>query len=391
MHSDLDAFYASIEQFDHPDYKGKPVIVGGLPGDRRSVVATASYEARKFGVHSAMPIGKAVELCPQGIYLRGRMDRYREVSDKIMGLFQGFSPAVQQLSIDEAFLDITGTENLFGPPEALAKKLKNLIRQETGLTISIGIAANKYIAKIASGMSKPDGLLYIKKGEEESFMRPLPIDKIWGAGEKTRDVLQKYELKTCNDIYELPLKTLTAMTGEAMGLFLYRAVRGDAAAAFEEERGSRSVSNERTFTNDVYDSFVLESVLMDICEGLVWRILENNLKGRTVFIKLRYKDFSTETSQETKEDPVRSLNDLYDRMVALFRKKYQNGRGLRLIGAGLMNFEDANTPGQRDLFANKNEKEHKLEKTILEINKKFPGAALRRSRSQLGERQNLHI
>jgi DNA polymerase-4 len=383
IHADLDAFYASVEQLDHPEYKGKPVIVGGLPGDRRSVVSAASYEARKFGVHSAMPIVKAVKLCPDGIYLRGNMERYREVSDEIMTAFGDFSPIVQQLSIDEAFLDITGTERLFGPPETLAVKLKAHIKEKTGLTVSVGISTNKYIAKIASGMSKPDGLFVVKKGEEESFMRSIPITKIWGAGEKTQEMLRKYELKTCNDIYKLSLKNLTSMAGDAMGLFLYRAVRGEAAASFDEERGSRSISNEHTFAHDVYDAFIIESVLMNICEGLMWRLLDGNLKSRTVFIKLRYSDFTTETSQETKEDAVRTLNVLYDRIITLFEKKYQRGRGIRLIGAGLMNLEEADSPEQKDLFDNRTEKDAKLEKIIFEINKKFPDAALKRSKSHL--------
>jgi DNA polymerase-4 len=384
IHADLDAFYASVEQLDHPEYRAKPVIVGGLPGDRRSVVSTASYEARKFGVHSAMPLFQALKLCPQGIYLRGNMARYREVSGRIMGLFAGFSPQVQQLSIDEAFLDITGTENLFGPPETLAGKLKALIREETGLTLSVGIGGNKYIAKIASGMSKPDGIRYIPPGGEEAFMRPLPADRIWGAGEKTQEIFRKHNFKTCGDICRLSREALVSLFGEALGFFLYRAVRGEAAAAFDEDRGTRSISAERTFAYDLYDTFTLESVLMDISEGLMWRMLEGRWQSRTVSLKLRYGDFSTETARETTETPAGTLNCLYDRLVALFRGKYQAGRGLRLIGAGLMNLERADLPRQAELFDGGNEKERALEKTILEINKKFPGAALRRSRSGLG-------
>ncbi|MDR1929347.1 MAG: DNA polymerase IV [Treponema sp.] len=386
IHADLDAFYASVEQIDHPEYRDKPVIVGGLPGDRRSVVSTASYEARKFGVHSAMPLAQAVKLCPQGVYLRGNMARYREVSDRIMGLFAAFSPTVQQLSIDEAFLDITGAEGLFGPPELLAKKLKAAIREETGLTVSVGIACNKYIAKIASGMSKPDGLRYIPPGGEEEFMRPLPVTRIWGAGEKTQEIFRKHNLGTCEDIRRISREALISLFGEALGLFLYRAVRGEAAAAFDEERGTHSMSAERTFAYDLGDTFALESVLMDICEGLMWRVLEGRWQSRTISLKLRYGDFSTESARETSETPVTTLNCLYDRLVALFRRKYQAGRGLRLIGAGLMNLERADLPQQTELFDNGNEKERRLEKAILEINKKFPNAALRRSRSKLGER-----
>jgi DNA polymerase-4 len=332
-----------------------------------------------------MPLVRALKLCPQGIYLRGNMARYREVSGRIMALFAAFSPRVQQLSIDEAFLDITGTGGIFGPPEALAKKLKAAVREGTGLTVSVGIGGNKYIAKIASGLSKPDGLCRVPPGGEEAFMRPLPVEKIWGAGEKTREIFRKHRFETCGDICRLSREALVPLFGEALGLFLYRAVRGEAAAAFDEERGSHSISAERTFAYDISDPFALESVLMDICEGLMWRMLEGSWQSRTVSLKVRYGDFSTGTARETAESPVATLDSLYGRVRALFRRKYQAGRGVRLIGAGLMNLERADLPRQKDLFDNGNEKERALEKTILEINKRFPSAALRRSRSRLGE------
>jgi DNA polymerase-4 len=383
IHADLDAFYASVEQFDHPEYRGKPVIVGGLPGDRRSVVSTASYEARKFGVHSAMPIAQALKLCPGGIYLRGNMGRYQDFSRRIMGIFAEFSPEVQQLSIDEAFLDITGTEGLFGPPEILAAKIKATVREKTGLTLSVGIASCKYIAKIASGMSKPDGLWEIPPGTEESFMRSLPAGKIWGAGEKTQEIFRQRGIRTCEDIYRLSRDSLRAVFGRAFGDFLYRAVRGEEVETFETPRGSRSISTERTFPYDLYDSFVIESALLDISETLMWRLLGEGRRARTVQVKIRYEDFSTELVRESSPDPVASLNDLYFRVLALFRKKYQGGRGLRLIGAGLMNLEEG--PRQQELFDAAGEKERRLEKAILDINRRFPNAALRRSRSRLSD------
>jgi DNA polymerase-4 len=380
IHADLDAFYASVEQLDHPELKGKPVIVGGLPGDRRSVVAAASYEARRFGVHSAMPIVQAVKLCPGGVYLRGNMPRYREKSAEIMAIFADFSPSVQQLSIDEAFIDITGMESLFGPPQYIAQKVKERISRETGLTVSVGVSSNKYLAKIASGMSKPDGLYIIPEGGEEQFMRTLPVEKIWGAGTKTQDVFAKHGLTSGEDIYKLSLGALTALFGKAFGLFLYRAVRGEAAANFDEERGSHSMSTEQTFPFDLYDEFAIETVLFDLCQTLMWRLLDSQWQTRTVSIKIRYEDFTTEGARESSQNYITTLNDLYDRLLGLFRKKYQKGRGVRLLGAGLLNLEKGGAR-QGDLFDTQTEKAQKLEKTILEINKKFPDAALHRART----------
>ena len=383
IHADIDAFYASVEQLDNPDLRGKPVIVGGTPGDRRSVVSAASYEAREFGVHSAMPISQAYKLCPHGIYLRGRMGRYSEKSAEIMAIFGDFSPNVEQLSIDEAFIDITGTEALFGPPTEAAKKLKERVRQETGLTVSVGLASNKYIAKIASGISKPDGLFEVKGGEEEKFMRALPVKKIWGAGDKTQETFQKHGFKTGDDIYRLSVETLASMFGNAFGNFLYRAVRGEPAETFEREHGSHSMSTERTFAYDISDVFVIETALLDICETLIFRLLSERVESATVSLKIRYGDFTTENTQKTFADPVLTLNDLYRHILDLFHKKYQKGRGVRLIGAGLGNLTEGNSAHQADLFGGEKEKERRLEESILKINSKYPDASLRRGRSIL--------
>jgi DNA polymerase-4 len=372
-----------VEQLDNPGFRGKPVIVGGLPADRRSVVSAASYEARKFGVHSAMPITQAFKLCPEGIFLRGRMSRYREKSDEIMKIFGDFSPVVEQLSIDEAFLDITGTDKLFGPPEAAAKKLKEKIRTETGLTVSTGVASNKYLAKIASGMSKPDGLFVIKNDEEEKFMRSLPVTKIWGAGEKTQEIFNKYGLKKCEDICRLSEDSLSSVFGKAFGDFLYKAVRGRPAENFEREPGSYSMSAERTFANDLSDEFAIETTLLEICETLMFRLISSRVQSATVSLKIRYSDFSTENAQKTFHDPVLTLNDFYKHVLDLFHKKYQRGRGVRLIGAGLANLTEENLLRQGDLFDSTKEKERRLEESILKINEKFPEAVLRRGRSIL--------
>jgi len=385
LHADIDAFYASVEQFDNIEYRGKPVIVGGLPGDRRSVVSAASYEARRFGVHSAMPVVKAHKLCPHGIFLRGRMARYSEKSCEIMEIFKDFSPDVQQLSIDEAFLDITGTEKLFGPAPDTAKKLKKKVLSETGLTVSIGLASNRYVAKIASGMSKPDGLFVIAPGEEEKFMRYLPVEKIWGAGTKTQEIFKKHNFKTGDDIFRLSERTLKSMFGNALGIFLHKAVRGESAEEFEKERGTQSMSAERTFAYDLFDEFTIETALLDICQTLIFRLISSNAESATVSLKMRYGDFSTENIQETFKEPILTLNEFYRHILNLFHKKYQKGRGLRLIGAGLSNLSQGKAQGQKDLFDARKEKERRLEESILQINEKFPKAVLRRSRSTLAE------
>jgi DNA polymerase-4 len=350
------------------------------------VVSTASYEARKYGVHSAMPIVRAYELCPQGVYLRGNMKRYREKSAEVMAVFSDFSPDVRQISIDEAFLDITGMEGLFGTPAETAGKLKEAVRRRTELSVSLGLASNKYVAKIASGMSKPDGTFIVSPGEEEQFMRSLPAGKIWGAGKKAQEQFTKYGFKTGEDIYRFSLASLTAIFGKAFGLFLYRAVRGEAAQSFDDERGTHSMSAERTFPYDLYDEFTIETALFDICQTLMFRLLNCDWQSRTVCIKIRYDDFSTQSAQESLPSPVSTVNELFEHLSVLFRKKYQSGRGIRLIGAGLMNLETRNIPRQGELFDAANEKERGLEKYILEINKKFPGAALKKGRSWLADR-----
>jgi DNA polymerase-4 len=309
------------------------------------------------------------------------MKRYQEKSREVMAVFSDFTPDIRQISIDEAFLDITGTEKLFGPPALVAKKLKEAVRSKTGLTVSLGLASNKYVAKIASGMSKPDGVSMVAPGEEESFMSALPVTKIWGAGSKTQEQFKKRGLKTCEDILRLSLEQLKSQFGTAFGLFLYRAVRGQGAAAFEDERGTHSMSAERTFPYDLYDEFTIETTLFEICETLMFRLLDLNWQSRTIFIKIRYKDFSTDGVRETFPRPVTPINELFHPLPALSRRKNKSGRGVRLIGAGLSNLETEQTPRQGELFETGNEKEQLLEKYILEINKKFPGAALRKGRS----------
>ncbi|GMO52229.1 MAG: DNA polymerase IV [Termitinemataceae bacterium] len=379
IHADLDAFYASVEQLDNPSYRGQPVIVGGLPCDKRSVVSTASYEARKYGVHAGMPITQAYKLCSCGIFVRGNMERYKEMSHKVMEIFYDFTPDVQQMSIDEAFLDITGTERLFGPPKELTSKLQKKVFEKTGLTLSCGIATNKYVAKIASGLQKPCGCTYVERGSEEEFMLGLSVKKIWGAGKKTQEALKKYNLTTCKSIHDLSMETLQKMFGSSLGVFLYNAVRGNNATNFREDVKSHSISHEQTFENDLTDEFTIENALLCLSYKIMYRIMEEGAVSKTVFVKIRYSDFSTETVQSTQAFAFKSVGDLFAALKELFFSKYIKNRPIRLIGAGFNNVEK-DSGEQSLLFDGGRSKRIELQKAIHEINKKFPSSPVKKAR-----------
>ena len=374
LHVDLDAFFASVEQLDNPELRGKPVIVGGKPEDRRSVVSTASYEARAFGVHSAMPVFQAYRLCPQGIFVHGRMHRYAELSHQIMNIFRDFSPDVDQMSIDEAFIDLTGTEKLFGPQEETARKIKKRVKDETGLTVSVGLAPTKYLAKIASGLSKPNGFYHIKSGEEESFMLNLPLTKVWGLGPKSLELIHSKGLNSTRDIYEKDYDTLEFLFGKNMATFLYNVVRGIEKDSFTRETKSHSISAETTFPYDLTDIYTIETELMELAHGVFFRLLKEEGYSRTAMVKIRYDDFSTCTVQETVERNIITLDSYFEIIKRLFEKRYENGRGIRLLGVGFENIVNEEKPNQQDLFnENNDEKKQAVEKAILKLSKKASG------------------
>ncbi|MCM1321470.1 MAG: DNA polymerase IV [Bacteroides sp.] len=380
FHVDMDAFFASVEQLDHPEYRGKPVIVGGLPGQRRSVVSTASYEARKFGVHSAMPVARAVKLCPNGIFLPGRMKRYHEKSEEVMSILSDFSPDIQQISIDEAFLDMSGTQRLWGSYENAAGKLKSEILEKTGLTVSVGAAAVKYIAKIASGMKKPAGLYCVERGSEQAFMLGLPLSKIWGIGSKTLERLNQAGFRTSKDVYNASKELLATIFGQAAGNFLYNAVRGIETDTFNGEAKSKSVSAEHTFPFDLTDDYAIETQLMLLAEEVMFRLLRENWQSKTVCVKIRYEDFTTVSIQETFERNISTADDFFLRARILFAKKYESGRGIRLLGLGAHNLEKNDSPEQAELFDFGDRKKQAVEKAILGIRKKNPDVKIRKAR-----------
>ncbi len=380
FHVDLDAFFASVEQLVHPDWRGKPVIVGGLPGDRRAVVSTASYEARKYGVRSAMPLARARDLCPNGIYTRGNYKLYGEYSKKIMDIFGEFSPDVRQISIDEAFLDMTGTERLFGDPIECAKKLKARVFEQTGLTVSVGIASTNYIAKISSGLKKPDGLFAVPPGDEEKFMLELPLEKVWGVGGKSLERLRSAGFNTTADIRNHSLELLKSVFGEATAVFLFNVVRGIEPPGFLSEAKSHSAGIECTYEYDLVEWDSIESALLDLSEQLMFRLLRDNLTGKTVSVKIRYDDFTTVSAQKTSAQNVTSVEDLFNRALQIFRGKYQAGRGIRLLGVTINNAVDADSEAQKELFDFGEKKRKAIEKAILKIEQKNPGLKIHKAR-----------
>lgn len=388
LHVDLDAFFASVEQLDHPEYKGKPVIVGGMPDDKRSVVSTASYEARKFGVHSAMPTYQAYKLCPQGIYVYGRMQRYAELSYQIMTIFKDYSPDVIQMSIDEAFIDITGTEKLFGPPEETAMQIKARVKKDTGLTVSVGLATTKYLAKIASGFSKPDGFYFVKPGTEQQFMMDLPLNKVWGVGDKTLERLKSSGINSTRDIYEKSFDSLEFMFGNNTANFLYNVVRGIDVVGFGHEAKKHSLSAETTFPYDIKDTYTAETQLLNLCHGVVFRLMRENSFSRTAHLKIRYDDFSTVSIQETVDRSILTVDSFFEIIKRLFERKYEAGRGIRLLGVGFDNVEKEDKPYQQDLFDSGNAKKQAVEKAILKLEKKHPEVKVQKAR-MLDGKQNL--
>ncbi len=339
FHIDLDAFFANVEKLDDPQLADKPVVVGALPG-RRGVVSTCSYEARKFGIHSAMPISEAYKRCPTAVFLPVRMKRYAEISHKVMRLFLEFTPDVRQISIDEAFLDMTGTEALWGDPPFAAAKIKARIRSAVGLGISIGVAPNRYVAKIASGLEKPDGLVIVRKGQESEFMRRLPLDRLWGSGEKTRKALESIGVKSIADLQAMSHNVLSAKFGDAAAGYFEAASRGEDPGFFGTERSTRSMSGERTFETDTSQREKIENVLRRISDELAARVFASSQSSGTLAIKLRFQDFTSITRQTTREDPFLDTDDIYETGISLLNRNWNGFDPLRLVGLGLQDLRD---------------------------------------------------
>ncbi len=405
MHVDMDAFYASVEQLDHPEYKGHPVIVGGLSS--RGVVATASYEARKFGVHSAMPISRAKKLCPHGIYVYPNMARYKEISHIIHKVMEEFTPIIEPLSLDEAFLDVTGITHKFTGPKALGRAIKNRVFEETGLIISAGLAPNKFLAKLASDLDKPDGLVVIPYGKECESLANLPIKRIWGVGPSTERRLKDGGFALIKDVQALPdEKPLVPYVGN-QARRIWELARGIDERPVEPDRQIQSVGNEETYESDIEDPAVIDLELHYFANRVAKRLRKYGLMGHTVSIKVRYNDFKTVSRQKRLDSATDQERIIYDTSVLLWNKLMRTAplpqfdtsvldmpiKPIRLLGVTVSGLS---TEGivQDDLFSiGTDEKDEKLSTVLDSLASKFgegaimSGALWRRAHGDGGERR----
>ncbi len=382
LHIDMDAFFAAIEQHDHPELKGLPVVIGS-PRDQRGVVSTCSYEARKYGIHSAMPSRTAAQKCPQAIFLPVRMARYHEVSQQIMEIFENFTPHVQPLSCDEAFLDVTGSMHLFGDGPAIAKKIKAAILEKTGLTCSVGVAPNPFLAKIASDMNKPDGLTLVPFSEKliPAFLAPLPIKRMWGAGGKTQKILQAHNIHTIGDLQKSDPEKLAAWIGENAAASFRRRAFGIDSRAVETGTEEKSISNEITFGEDERNAQIIEQRLMDLADKVGGRLRKAGFYASTAHIKMRWTDFSTITRQRRLDPVCCDDQTLRETALELLRKEGLHSP-VRLIGFGVSGLRETSESPQLDLFASEqkhtSKKREALSRAIDTVRERFGRSSIHR-------------
>ncbi|PPF80216.1 DNA polymerase IV [Rathayibacter rathayi] len=330
LHIDMDAFFASVELLDRPDLRGRPVIVGHHGA--RSVVTAATYEARRYGVNSAMPMAVALRRCPQAVVLEPHMERYREASRRVMAIFDSFTPLVERLSIDEAFLDVAGARRLSGSPFAIGTEIRRRVHAELGLTCSVGIASTKFVAKLASGRSKPDGLLVVPADAVREFLDPLPVSALWGVGASTEEALVRRGLRTVADVASTPLTSLVSTLGEATGRRLHALANGVDPRPVETRQIEKSAGHEITFADDVADPELVLRELLRLCDKVAVRMRRSGVRCRTVAVKVRFGDFSTLTRSRTLAEATDVARVLYEASSALLEAANPIRRPVRLIG-----------------------------------------------------------
>jgi DNA polymerase-4 len=378
LHVDMDAFYASIEERDCPELVGQPVIVGGT-AEGRGVVAAANYFVRQFGVHSAMPSATAFRLCPQAIVIRPRIGYYAEVSGQIREILDRFTPLVEPLSLDEAFLDVTGSESLFGPAVEIARKIKAEIRQGLKLVASVGVAPNKFLAKIASDLKKPDALVVVDPDQIQAFLDPLPVGRLWGVGRVTGKAFERLGIETIGQVRNLTLSALQLEFGK-QGEHLWQLAHGIDDRRVIPDREAKSISHETTFAVDQHDPEVLRAWLLELAEQVAQRLRRNGLQGRTVNLKLRFSDFRTITRAQTLPQPTDITPEIWNSVASLLDSALPASHfAVRLIGVGVSGFEQPKEK-QLSLFPDEaRERDTRLDSVRDQINAKFGKGALNRA------------
>ena len=380
LHVDMDAFYASVEQRDNPDLRGRPVIVGAGPQER-GVVSAASYEARTFGVHSAMPSRTAYRLCPQGVFVPPDMAKYSQISKQIMAILENFTPLVQPLSIDEAFLDVSGVIKEFADAVPIGRRIKAEIQSQTNLTASIGVAPNKYLAKLASDLNKPDGLTVITEEAKHHILAPLPVSKIWGVGKVTEQRLLDQGIRTIGDLQQFPEDELRRRFGNLAG-HLRALAFGDDDREVETEEDTKSISSEHTFDVDTADLDQVKRHLLEQAEEIGTKLRRDQLAARTVQLKLRYADFTTLTRRKTLPTPTQNEMTLYQIAEQLLQAEPIEGKRIRLIGLGGTNL--VRPEFQTELFDQTNEKRARLAKAVDDVRAKLGPGSIKRGTAMDG-------
>ena len=389
MHIDMDAFFAAVEQRDNPELKGKPVIVGGSV-ESRGVVSTASYEARTYGVHSAMPMAEAHRLCPNGIYLPVDMQKYRRVSRQIMDIFHRFTPEVEAISLDEAFLDLTESLRLFGSAEEIGRKIKQLIREELQLTASVGLSYNKFLAKLASDMDKPDGFYQIRPEDLQEKVWVLPVRRMMGVGPKTAQMLEKMGVTTIGQLAGMNAGLLEHILGK-QGLVMHEVANGIDNRPVEPVRESKSVGRETTFAQDIQEQYLLETILFTLADDVCHTLRSSGLKGKTVSIKIRYPDFHSITRAVTLDTYTSSFEPVFEAVKQLMAQNYKEGTPVRLIGVTVSSLKkDEQIVEQQNLFQDvtARKKQNELNRVMDIINGKYGGDTVHRARKMTGMDKN---
>lgn len=376
IHVDMDAFYAAVEQRDDPALRGKPVVVGGKPNSR-GVVSTASYEARTFGIHSAMPLAEAFRRCPQAVFLVPNFRKYREVSRQIREIFLTYTPMVEPLSLDEAFLDVTASTSLFGPAANIALTIKERIQRELNLTASVGLASNKFLAKLASDLRKPNGFVIVEPDRVQEFLDPLPVDKIWGVGQKTAERLRSLNVRTVSDLRRLEEGSVGRLFG-ALGEQICQLARGIDERPVESCREAKSVGRETTFASDIDNRDVLETILLKLACDVGHSLRQAELKGKAVTLKARYDDFRTVSRSRTLPAAT-NLDDVIYRTACDLLGEIPLHQPLRLLGIALHQLSHWQQE-QLSLFAEPEHDKEKLAKAVDSVNEKYGKRSITRAR-----------